>query len=783
MYGPDSLPEAFRNMPEAVRTIVARVMNALETDGKERTEIAAMAYELVTSVFAIPGHEDKRKGTFESREIQFRASMAMTGKEWEAVIIAPGMSKGWPIYYWDPELLANNAGKFDNCDVNAYELSQDYFSHLKLPSGADERDVKRYLTAHRIGKTGKCEYREDVGIVTTITFFPGHETYTKPLMENEESLGLSIDARIKCFEVQLSDGESVLWPTEINHCSSVDMVTRPAAGGRFLRAVAALDNQEDEDPMRNKLIAQIKKQRPDLLTGKDVETMTDMEIVAVAQMAMEPKPETPAQPPKGDETRATQAIDHRLAEFEKRLETRLQCERVLQAELAASELPRPARRRIQKIFDGRTFYKTELEEAIKFEKDYLAQMAVPPGLEIDDQSRRQVGPGPLHKVQMAVDKMLGLTPENIRDLSKVQRLDYKPFFSDLNAKMADDMADVPAFTGLAEMYAYLSGDPEVSGRFNRSGLSADLRACQDVNSGTFTFLLGNTLGRRMVNDYRMYDFAEDLLISIRKPAKDFRTQEAVMVGYFGDIDDVDPETGDYQEIDAITDEENTYRVGQKGNLLTITRKTIVNDDLTVVTRILTRVPRALKRTHAKYVWAFAKNNSNCSDGTAWFTAPHANLGAVSLSFASALVAYKAIAAFTEKDSGEKIGFLDSPAVKPTLVYPVDIFETAESIVNDEYYYASNDLTDKTRNPLRGKIAGRQVGLLDDANDWYMLLPASEVDMVEMGYLNGRQEPEVFVADSPNSEQMFVADKVRYKYRHEYGGALIDYRGGYKAVVA
>ena len=253
------------------------------------------------------------------------------------------------------------------------------------------------------------------------------------------------------------------------------------------------------------------------------------------------------------------------------------------------------------------------------------------------------------------------------------------------------------------------------------------------------------------------------------------------MGYFSDLSDVDPEAADYQEIAPVGDEESSYAILQKGNLLTITRKTILNDDVSIIKRMASRLGRAARRTHAKYVWNFFAANANCSDGTAWFTVPHGNLGAEALTIAAALAAYTALATMTEKDSGELIGIGDG--VQPTLVYPIGLMATAESIVNDEFYYSANDLTTKTRNPLRGKIKGRYIPLMSDANDWGMLLPPDAVDMIEMGYLNGRQEPEILLADSPQSEQIFVADKLRYKIRHEYGGVAVDYRSGYKAVVA
>ena len=109
--------------------------------------------------------------------------------------------------------------------------------------------------------------------------------------------------------------------------------------------------------------------------------------------------------------------------------------------------------------------------------------------------------------------------------------------------------------------------------------------------------------------------------------------------------------------------------------------------------------------------------------------------------------------------------------------------TINKIANEEFYYSSNDLTAKVPNPLYGRVNPVALSVFSDADNWHKTLPATEVDLVEMGYLNGREEPEMFVADSPQSEQVFVADKIRYKLRHEYAGVWIWYGGAYIAVVA
>ncbi len=59
----------------------------------------------------------------------------------------------------------------------------------------------------------------------------------------------------------------------------------------------------------------------------------------------------------------------------------------------------------------------------------------------------------------------------------------------------------------------------------------------------------------------------------------------------------------------------------------------------------------------------------------------------------------------------------------------------------------------------------------------------QIPTIEVGFLNGREEPELFVQDTPNVGSLFSNDQVIYKIRHIYSGAVMDFRGFYKAVVA
>jgi hypothetical protein len=70
----------------------------------------------------------------------------------------------------------------------------------------------------------------------------------------------------------------------------------------------------------------------------------------------------------------------------------------------------------------------------------------------------------------------------------------------------------------------------------------------------------------------------------------------------------------------------------------------------------------------------------------------------------------------------------------------------------------------------------------DADDWYGLADPAEITTIEVGFLDGAEEPELFIQDGPTEGSMFSNDQVTYKIRHIYGGAFTDYRGVAGAIV-
>ncbi|MBI4442607.1 MAG: Mu-like prophage major head subunit gpT family protein [Acidobacteria bacterium] len=417
---------------------------------------------------------------------------------------------------------------------------------------------------------------------------------------------------------------------------------------------------------------------------------------------------------------------------------------LLDSKLRASRLPKPLTELVVGRFrPGGDFTEEDIEAEIQNVREAYA--AVSPTGRVVETGRVRVLREPADKMQMAMDRLFDLPVED---------------------------KSVPAFHGIREAYIAYTGDEEVSG-----ALPTNLRVREVLTSTTFPNALGATLRRLLLQDYREMDFGIGLIAQISS-VPDFRTQERVRVGYFGDLPAVDPEAADYDEFTAPEDEKASYSVVTFGGIVTITRKMIINDDLGVVPRIVSRLGRSARRTLAQRVFNLMINNPTIYDSVAWFHATHGNLGSTALSATELNVVRAAMRNRTEKDSGKKLGI--APYV---LVAPHELEGLARQ-TNERQYTDSNF----TPNPVRflfGRDSERIVisPLLSDANDWYVFANKEEAPTVEVGFLQGRQEPEFFLSDNPTSGTVFTSDKIRYKVRHEFEAVVIDYRGAYKEAVA
>lgn len=351
------------------------------------------------------------------------------------------------------------------------------------------------------------------------------------------------------------------------------------------------------------------------------------------------------------------------------------------------------------------------------------------------------------------------------------------------------------FESLAKAYVCFTGDSDLDGVLHPERVSKELRSCQDFNSNVFTFALMNAMNVYLSMIYKDFPYHEDILISKKTKISDFREISAIQLSYFGELPDVDPETGDYERLGPYTDTTAEYRLGQKGAIVWVTRRHIINDSIGLIQDLVKRMARAARLAHAKYVWKFYNENALCPDGTAWFTSDHGNLGNSALDINPLVTAVTALANMTEPGlSGEKIG-LDLASFNWHLVAPMGLWDLAVKKNQTESYYTADDLTTKEQNPCRKLFGDRSERIitcpfLTDENDWGVIRDKEDVPIVEMAYMNGHEEPEFITDWIPKTLGgaelarifTFKDDKLGFKVRHEYGGGLTGFQGGYKSLV-
>jgi ATP-dependent protease ClpP protease subunit len=212
-----------------------------------------------------------------------------------------------------------------------------------------------------------------------------------------------------------------------------------------------------------------------------------------------------------------------------------------------------------------------------------------------------------------------------------------------------------------------------------------------------------------------------------------------------------------------------------GELFSITRQAIINDDLHMLTDIPFKMGQAAKGTIGDLVYAVLTGNPQLNDGKALFHADHKNLltGAASALSIDSLSKAKTQMATQKTDTPDGKG--RNLNIRPAFVLtPVALEDKANQIINSESVPGA-DVNSGIINPIRGFAQVIGEPRLDDASatSWYLAAKQGS-DTIEVSYLNG--------VDTPYLEQQqgFSVDGVATKVRIDAGVAPLDYRGLQKA---
>lgn len=662
------------------------------------------------------------------------------GSVWEAVLIRSGLSHNGTFY--PDAVLREAAPLFDGARVFAKADAE----HLK-GSGKDVNKLAGWISAPRFVEGKKA----DAGMVVgTLNLTAGVEALRSTIADawkrgKRDLVGLSIDAYGKSGTA-MRESKRVRVAKSLTKINSVDLIVEASAGGGLVRLVeAAADKENDEMKLKERMLEAIKTHLPEAYAKIDAETISDADLETRYAEALQAKADAAAAAaaaaakPKGG-----QDDDQPLTRAEARM---IEARAYARAQIAETKLPDAAKKKLRAQFEGlERFSEAQVDAAITAERDYLAT--------ITQSGRVQMG---------------GLDIE-VEDRSKAIDQMLEAFFDPAHK----DHRNVRSFK---ECYVEMTGDRHVTGRIencDRSRMAESLGAAfrESLDSTSFSNALGTSITRRMVAEFNAaVEFDGWRKICSVVPVNDFRTQDRVNIGGYGDLPTVN-QGSPYLALTSPTDAKATYAVAKKGGTEDITLEMVKNDDVGAIRRIPVKLGRAAKRTLAKFVFDFIRTNPTIYDSVALFHASHGNLGSTALASAEVGVVRTAMMKQAERDSADRLGV--GPA---GLLVPIDLQETAWNI-----FQRGTNLDKTMIQSMMLEII--PVWYWTDTNDWAAYANPNDIPGLEVGFLDGQEEPQLFVQDMPNVGSMFSNDKITYKIRHIYGGTVVPdgYKAFYKEVV-
>lgn len=242
---------------------------------------------------------------------------------------------------------------------------------------------------------------------------------------------------------------------------------------------------------------------------------------------------------------------------------------------------------------------------------------------------------------------------------------------------------------------------------------------------------------------------------------DFKIAQRVGLGDFNSLRQV-REGAEYKYV-TVGDHAQQIALATYGELFSITRQAIINDDMSMLTDIPMKMGFAAKGTIGDLVYAVLTQNPKMSDGKALFHADHGNLGAGAPSVA-ALDANRML--MRKQKSGNR-----SLNIRPEFVLcPVALETTMNQIIKSSSVKGA-DVNAGIANPIQNFAEVIAEPRLDDSSAVQWFLAAGQGrDTVEIAYLDGVDTPYI------EQQQGFTIDGVATKVRIDAGVAPLDYRG-------
>ena len=242
---------------------------------------------------------------------------------------------------------------------------------------------------------------------------------------------------------------------------------------------------------------------------------------------------------------------------------------------------------------------------------------------------------------------------------------------------------------------------------------------------------------------------------------DFKVAHRVGMGEFKSL----PEVKDGAEYKYITvgDHAEKIALATYGGIFTLTRQTVINDDMDMLMGVPMKMGKAAKRTIGDLFWAVLTKNAKMNDGKALFHADHGNLS-------SGAPSVEAFSIAAELMESQMIG--ESPLnIMPAFALVPPNLKRAVLQIIQSTSVKGTDANSGIANPIRDFVEVLSEPRLKAKSDkeWYLSAAQGE-DTIEVAYLDGIDTPYI------EQQQGFTVDGVATKVRIDAGVSPLDHRG-------
>lgn len=294
-----------------------------------------------------------------------------------------------------------------------------------------------------------------------------------------------------------------------------------------------------------------------------------------------------------------------------------------------------------------------------------------------------------------------------------------------------------------------------------------LRALSHTTSD-FSGILANTANRSL---RQAYDSAPSTWRPLAKigDASDFKAMTRLQLGDAPSLKKV----GDSGEVErgSMGEGSESYAVEAYARTISLSRKTIVNDDLQAFTRLTQAFGRSAADLESSIVWGLVTSNVVMGDGVQVFHADHGNLGAGVINVANIGIAMALMAAQrgVPNERGEEQFINASPSflVVPSILKGLALQFVSATVIPS----APGNV-----NPYAGTLQVVSDPRLDVSSlaQWYMASSPSELDVIEVSYLDGVQGPTF------KQEEGFHTQGLDFQASLDFGAVVLDHRGLFRS---